>query len=144
MGKKRLELAMDWEIYGVDHAYRERGDLRLDLAGRRFMLGFSADSTVREGELAPFSELKRIHYGYAEYLHERDWPAEDEPAVQVVVRFDFRSGWLRFEQADYAKFGSRGYSSPQLLQDLEAISAAASTRFRPIRTKERLGSNWPE
>lgn len=139
-------LAMDYEIFNLPgYDYRDRSRLKLDRAIGVWELRLGPLSTVRVAHLAKVNELTEIYYHHNRYIHERDNPAPDTPAVQVLMMLRFGDRFLRFSNSDYAKF-SYDYNGPKLPAFLKGLAELSGAQFKESSGTEHLlfsQLGWP-
>ncbi len=143
-----FRLSMEYEIFpglSMEH-YRQCPQLVLNRSERCFELEFGPSSTVRRARLLGLEELTRIHYQRNSYLHEREWPAEDEQAVQVLLLLEVGRRALRFGMTDYAKFDCE-YAGPKMLTFLRELAGLAGCELVQTAGCEPIAyeaiKDWP-
>lgn len=143
-----FRLSMEYEIFpglSIEH-HRDCPRLVLNHAERCFDLEFGPRSTIRRVQLLGLSELTRIHYQRNCYIHERDWPAEDERAVQVLLLLKAGNRSLRFGMSDYAKFEC-DYAGPKMVDFLQDLARLAGCELVQTSGSERVPyeaiKDWP-
>lgn len=119
----RQVFRLDWarDLFDLDPACPDEVWLRFDDAQRQAILEFGPHSLVRAAPLAGYGEFTGLEVLRFEYLHERDWPAEDEKVVGVRVVFRAGARFLAFRASDYKKFGS-AYQSRSFLEFLKGLA----------------------
>lgn len=139
-------LAMDYELFNLkSHDYRDRCKLGLDRSSRVWKLHLGPLSTIREAQLAQVDELTEIYYHRNQYIHQRDSPASDTPAIQVLMMLRFGERFLRFSNSDYAKY-SFDYNGPEFLMFLRGLAEFSCAQFHESQGTEHMSFGqlgWP-
>ncbi len=119
---RTFTLAMDYELFHLEnYDYRDRTRLKFDQSGEIWELHFGPNSTVPRMTLARACELIEVYYHRNEYIRERDHPASDTPAVQVLMLLRFEQGCLKFSCSDYQKF-TFDYMKPEFLEYMREVA----------------------
>ena len=96
------------ELFQLPPRFTEEVKLRLDRQEKVLWVIGGGQSKVRRQPLAALEELTSVHLQWIEYMHERDWPAQDEPALQIELTLTFVANTLTFKAGGYSKFGPPG------------------------------------
>ena len=127
----RVTLGPAHSLFGLAEKFDQPVQLQFDRAQGLLVLHYGSQSKIPQETLAPLGELSRVELNWVDYIHEREWPAPDEPAYQARLRLIFGDRHLCFCAGGYVKMGTVGdYANfRQWARELaEQFGAACDTR----------------
>lgn len=134
---KSLVLGKASSLFEVRTLFTDLVSLKVDHSGQALVVESGPRSSKPLHPLVALSDLTVVSLEWVEYLHERDWPAEDEPALQV--RLELRAGdqFLRFTGGGYVK-QRLGYDYQVLSRWCEWLASISNAQFEARTGKDRL------
>lgn len=137
-GREGFDLGRACEVFGLEGDHPDRLTLRFDDTLRQAVLVFGPHSEVRSAALAPYEAFTSVDLLRYEYLHERDWPAEDETVVGVRLKLRAGKRTLLLQAGDYAKFQS-AWQQRSFVGDVEELAARMDCPCRVRHSRRRPG-----
>ena len=101
-------LAPACELFHLPPRFNEEVKLRFDRQEKTLWILGGRQSKVPKQQLAALDTLTRVELLWIEYMHEREWPAPDELALQIQLTLTFHTNTLTFKAGGYSKFGPPG------------------------------------